>query len=226
MTTDTTPAKDDHRDRMLQIMIAEYAALQSASAGTIYDSGGRVNLYIGSISGVLVALAFIGQAVEMGQSFFIFALVLLLPLLFIGLTTFDRTLQIATEDVMYRRGMNRIRHFYTEVVPETKPYFILSTSDDMASVIQQVRTVPSVIQLFLSTPGMVSGLNSLLLGACLGILLSLVFGLTLLAAILVASIGFLISFALHTRYQTRQWRDHNAQLTVLFPSDPSRLQDK
>ena len=218
MTTENTQHKDTDPDKMLQIMMSEYAMLQSASSSTIFDASGRVNLYIGSISSVLVALAFIGQAADMGESFFIFALVLLLPLILIGVTTFNRTLQIAIEDVVYRRGINRIRHFYTEVAPETARYFILPTYDDMAAILQEPRPIPSLMQLFLSTPGMVSGLNSLLLAVFAGIMVHVLFEFTLLSSLIVAVVGFVFSLIGHTRVQNHQWGTNEKRIKTLFPT--------
>lgn len=138
MATENTQSKDDHSEMMLQIMMAEHAALQSARSSTIFDATGRANLFIGSISSVLIALAFIGQASEMGKPFFIFTMLLLIPLFFIGITTFYRIVQIGNADTVYARGINRIRHFYTEIAPDTARYFILPTRDDFTAMLDEM----------------------------------------------------------------------------------------
>jgi hypothetical protein len=217
MAKDTTQPTFSNPEAMLQIMMAEHAALQSARSSTIFDATGRANLYIGSISSVLVALAFIGQASEMDQSFFIFALLLLIPLFFIGMTTFHRVIQIGNADTIYTRGINRIRHFYTQIAPDTEPYFILPTRDDFTAVTDELGGT-GVFQTFLSTPGLVNGLNSVLVGVFIGVLLHLVFDLTLLVCVIVGIIGFVISVYLHTRYLGMLHDANQRRLKVMFPS--------
>jgi hypothetical protein len=219
VTTENAPKKDNNPELMLQIMMAEHAALQSARSSTIFDATGRANLFIGSISSVLVALAFIGQASEMGKPFFIFTLLLIVPLVFIGFTTFHRIVQIGNADTVYGRGINRIRHFYTEIAPETARYFILPTRDDFTAMLDEMGAQPGVFQTFLSTGGMVNGLNSMLVGVFIGVLLYVLFDLGLLACIIVGGVGFFISLCLHTQYLGRLWEANEKRLKILFPSD-------
>src|SRR5689334_3575571 len=110
-------------------MTTEHLTLQNARSTTTTESIGRITLYFGAISSVIVALAFIGQASQMGDTFLLFSLILLPPLFSIGLVTFGRMLDVLVEDLVYARGINRIRHYYTEIAPHMKPYFIESTND-------------------------------------------------------------------------------------------------
>jgi len=114
---------------ILQCLTTEHFALQSGRAMTVADASGRSMLFLSTISSTLIALAFIGQISRLGTAFFLFALVLFPSLLFLGLVTFERVLQSAIEDIVCMRGMNRIRHFYVELAPQVKDYFILSIHD-------------------------------------------------------------------------------------------------
>jgi hypothetical protein len=218
MATNPDNAPNPNQQAMLQIMMAEYAILQSGRASTIFDATGRANLYIGSLSSVIVALAFVGQASDMGDSFFVFTLVLLVPLFFIGVTTFARILQVGNADLTYTRGMNRIRHFYTEIAPETARYFILPTHDDMAAWMKEASGKPGLLQPFLSTGGMVIGLNSFLAGAFVAILLHLLIDAELLVSLIAGIVAFCVSAYLHIRYLGQDWEAHEKTLHVLFPS--------
>lgn len=217
-----TPDKDAHTQMMLQIMMAEHAALQNARSSTIFDATGRANLFIGSISSVLVALAFIGQASEMGKPFFIFTLLLIVPLIFIGFTTFHRIVQIGNADTVYGRGINCIRHFYTEIAPETAPYFILPTRDDFQAMLDEMEAAPGVFQTFLSTGGMVNGLNSMLIGVFVGVLMYVLFEASPLICIIVGGLAFFGSLYLHTQYLGRLWEANEKRLKVLFPSKDAK----
>lgn len=203
--------------QILQFMTTEHTALQTARSGTIFDSNGRTTLYLTSVSSGIVALAFIGQVSEMSASFFLFALVLLPSLLFVGVTTFARTLQSAIEDMIYARAINRIRHYYTEIAPEMKAYFILSTHDDMEGMQHNMGIHRSSAQLLLTTAGMVSAINSVLAGVVAGLGAYTLWQMPLFGiAIGIAVFG--VSLRLHTREQRRRWKAAERQLTVMFPS--------
>jgi hypothetical protein len=225
----SSAATNTDSDKMLQIMIAEYNVLQAGRSGTIYDAHGRVNLFIGSISSVVVALAFIGQVSEIGQPFFVFALVLLLPLMFMGIVTFMRLLNIGEADTIYARGMYRIRHYYTEIQPEAERYFILGTHDDMVGIFEEYGdshgSLPGWIYIMFSTSGMVGTMNSLLVGAFVAILIYVLFAPSALICIIVGAIVFAIAVYLHLRYQDAHWRIRDQHLKVLFPSPESKAID-
>jgi hypothetical protein len=57
-------------------------------------------------------------------------LVLLPVVCFLGVVTLERVLQASAEWRIYGQGMNRIRHYYLEVVPQMEPYFVLPATDD------------------------------------------------------------------------------------------------
>src|SRR4249920_1904875 len=114
---------------IVTIMKTEHYNLQSGRSMTVADSNGRRTLFIGTVSGALIAIAFTGQASSMGTAFFVFSLVLFPALLFMGLFTFERVLQAGIEDLIYARGITRIRQLYLEHAPQMQPYFILSARD-------------------------------------------------------------------------------------------------
>ena len=204
---------------ILQILIAEHNNLQAIRSGTIYESAGRTTLYLGAVSSSLVALAFIGQISAMGNAFSLFALILLPSLIFLGVVTFIRVYQTGTEDMVASRGINRIRHYYVEVAPQLKDYFILSTHDDMLGMLQNmgVRKL-GWWQLFVSTHGLVGVINSILAAVFAGLLAATLFNVSLVPATLIGMIAFVVSEFLHFRYQNETYKLDEKNLTVLFPS--------
>jgi hypothetical protein len=207
---------------ILQIMIAEHNNLQAIRSGTIYESAGRTTLYLGAVSSSLVALAFIGQMSEMGSAFIIFALILLPSLIFLGVVTFIRVYQTGTEDMVAARGINRIRHYYTEVAPDLERYFILSTHDDMKGMLTNMGVQKQGWwQLFVSTHGLVGVINSILAAVFVGLVTSFLLNTSIPIAILCGVVIFLISEYLHFRYQNNAYEQSEQSLKVLFPSDNS-----
>jgi hypothetical protein len=83
----------------------------------------------------LIALAFVGQLSNLGTALFVFSLVVIPTLFFMGLITFERLLQANSASLTYARGINRIRHLYLEYAPQMQPYFILSSHDDARGIL-------------------------------------------------------------------------------------------
>jgi hypothetical protein len=204
---------------IVQCLTTEHFTLQTGRAMTVADASGRSGLFLSTISSTLIALAFIGQLSHLGTDFFLFALVLFPSLLFLGLVTFERVLQSAIEDSVCMRGINRIRHFYVELAPLVKDYFILSIHDDEAGAHGDMQMQMSWWQLFLTTAGMVAVIDSLLASAFAGLLLYQFFALPLLPCLNAAMVIFLVVLVTHQRYQWRRWRRADQHLNVLFPSD-------
>jgi hypothetical protein len=204
---------------IVQCLTTEHFTLQTGRAMTVADASGRSGLFLSTISSTLIALAFIGQISHLGTAFFLFALVLFPSLLFLGLVTFERVLQSAIEDIVCMRGINRIRHFYVELAPQVKDYFILSIHDDEAGAHGDMQMQMSWWQLFLTTAGMIAVIDSLLAGAFAGLLLYQLFASPLLPCVSAAIVIFLVVLLAHQRYQWRCWRRADQHLNVLFPSD-------
>jgi len=201
-------------------MIAEHNNLQAIRSGTIYESAGRTTLYLGAVSSSIVALAFIGQISGMGSAFVVFALILLPSLIFLGVVTFIRVYQTGTEDMVASRGINRIRHYYVEVAPQLEKYFILSTHDDMRGMLQNMGVrKQGWWQLFVSTHGLVGVINSILVAVFGGLITTVFLSGTLLVAIIVGVVVFVVSEYLHFRYQNTAYQASEASIKVLFPSD-------
>lgn len=166
--------------QLVTMMTTEHYTLQSAQAMEISDINGRMSLFIGAVSSTLIALAFIGQISNLGTAFFVFSLVLFPSLWFMGLVTFERVIQSTYAVVIYARGINRIRHLYVEYAPQMQPYFILSSHDDTESAVGSVGLRASRWQIFVIAPGILAVINSVIVGAFVGLLLHVLFALSLL----------------------------------------------
>ena len=67
------------RQLALTALTTEYFNLQTARMGTIAEANGRSTLYLGTLSSAVIAIAFVGQANQLGDAFYLFALLLLPP---------------------------------------------------------------------------------------------------------------------------------------------------
>ncbi len=206
--------------QLVSMITTEHYNLQTGRAMTISEANGRASLFVGAVSSGLIALAFVGQISHLGTAFYVFSLVVLPTLFFMGLITFERVLQAGSADIIYAHGINRIRHLYLEYAPQMQPYFILSSHDDTSLPMESLGTMRrSRWQVFLSMAGMMAVLNSVLAGSFVGLLLA-AFTFPLWASTSAGVVAFLVSLFLHQRYQVGQWTRVGRNLPVLFPSQP------
>jgi hypothetical protein len=214
---------DDQREKMLQVMTAEHSVLQAGRSSTIFETGGRTAVFLGTVSSTLVALAFIGQISRLGTTFFVFLLVLLPTLFFLGLVTFERTLELGIEDYIYAVGMSRIRHFYVETVPQSEKYFVGSIHDDFASTIAPTLFGRpgriSVWQSLLTVPGAIGTVNGVIAGSFAGVLVQAVVVESLPLGAGVGIAVFVASVVLQRRHQVARWQEIEDRLPTLFPSE-------
>jgi hypothetical protein len=204
----------------LQILTAEHWSLLASRSMGYTEAMSRASIFVAALSGAVVALALVAQATDFGDGFVAFALVLLPVVYFLGLTTVVRLAQINLEDARWVQGMNRIRSAYLELAPALNPYFVTSRYDDRAGLLQSAvtRARPTAVpQQFVSSPGVVATLDSVVAGAAAGVAgLGLGFGTA--GSLVVGAIGFLASIAGFAVWATRTISVWSAQLDPRFPT--------
>jgi hypothetical protein len=203
---------------ILQFLTTEHSTLQAARSATVTDANGRAAVFLSSVSSGTVALAFIGQATSVGQAFYLFALVLFPSLFFLGLVTFKRALQTAMEGVTHARGINRIRHYYTEIAPEMADYFVHSIYDDTLSTLHDMAIKHSRFQPLVTVAGTILVINSILAGVWLALLLQFLLAPPVWLTVVSGGSLFVLAIAAHHYYQTRRWEDFEINLTSKFPT--------
>ncbi len=190
---------------LITIITTEHYNLQSGRSATIAEANGRATLFVGAVSSTLVALALVGQLSRLGTAFFVFSLVVLPTLCFMGLITFERLLQSLWADYVYSVGLYRIHHLYLEYAPQLRPYLIFSSP----ALLQGAGERPVVRsfwrQSFFTMAAMIAVINSVLIGSFIGLLLAAL-NLPLWAGAGACIVAFLVSEGFHQRHQWAQWR--------------------
>ena len=124
-----------------------------------------------SLSGNLIALAFIGQMSRLGDAFYAFALILLPVLAFVGVVTFVRLVQSSIEDIAYAHRIGLLRDFYLRLAPELEPFLVAVRGTRATAPFDGERLGTSAWQLRCTAAGMVAVINSVVVGACAGLVL-------------------------------------------------------
>jgi hypothetical protein len=212
---------DDAGRSRLEILGTVHQTLQAARGSTVFESSGRANLFLTTVSSSLVALAFIGQATELGSAFYLFAYVILACLVFVGLVTFVRVVQTGLEDMRWRRGIGRVLNFYVQKDPELRAYLVQSPGDDTASLLETYGRGSSV-QILFSTGSMVGVVTSALFAVLAGVASARTLGWPQLAAQILGFALFLAGVAGQTFYQHRQFVQMDGRVPSRFPAQPPR----
>jgi hypothetical protein len=118
----------------VQMLATEHWSLLATRSLSWNESFARASMFLTLLSGATVALALVAQASSFGPAFGVFALLILPVVLFVGLATFVRLLEINNEDYFWVRGMNRLRAAYLEVDPQLAQYFITGTTEDAVGI--------------------------------------------------------------------------------------------
>ena len=166
----TTPLDDP---RALQILVAEQSSLIAARSLNQTEMAGRATMFVASLSGSIVAIAFVAQATRFGGETVAFALLLLPVVLFIGLTTFVRAVDLAAEEVRWIAAMNLVRVAYTRTVPGLDAYFATLRDDPRAGVVATIsptRETTTPLYGIATTPGVIAVLDAVLAAAIAGII--------------------------------------------------------
>lgn len=192
-------------DLRLQILTTEHWSLLSTRSMSWNEAFSRAAMFLSALSGAVVALALAAQATAFGDGFTTFALLILPVVLFLGLATFVRLVEINHEDVRWVVGMNLLRHAYLEAAPELRPYFVTGWHDDEAGIMATfgARTGPGrFTHEFVTTPGVLAVIDGVLAGIVAGIVGSRLGQATSIELGLAIVVG-LLTIALLAAYQYR-----------------------
>src|SRR5262249_2001187 len=162
-------ADELNRQQLLTALTREHFGLAGTRAQVTGESSARAALYISAVSSTLVALGFIGQISEVGDTFNVFALTALPTLYVLGLFTFVRTIENGVEDLLMGRAINRIRNYYLQIAGEEARYFMLSGHDDALGVMRNMGVALQRRQQYFTTGSMIAVINSVVGGAAVAL---------------------------------------------------------
>ena len=209
---------DAPRPAAVTFATTEHFTLQVARGSTIAESTGRATMFLGAVSGGLIALGLIATASRVGTAFYAFGLVLLPTLTFTGLVTFERVLQSGIEDLRYARRIALLRGYYLDEAPELSPYLLSVLEQRQTDLPQpppdagvkqdrlQVQGLGGAWQGFRTVAGMVAVITSVLAGSAVGLLTAIVSDHSLPAALAAGGATAVAALAALMRYQTSAWQ--------------------
>ena len=207
--------RSDPRPAAVTFATTEHFTLQGARASTIAESTGRATMFLASVSGGLVALGLIATASRVGIAFYAFGLVLLPTLTFVGLVTFERTLQSGMEDLGYARRIALVRGYYFDQAPELAPYLMSAPGPERLRVLGLGE---GRWQAFRSVAAMVAVITAVLAGSAIALLAVVVSEHSLAAALVAGGVVALAALAAMMRRQQSAW-EQATSAPVSFDAD-------
>ena len=180
------------------------------------------------LSGAVVALALVAQATAFGQGFVLFALLLLPVVLFVGLATYVRLLEINNEDYVWVRGMNRLRGAYLEMDPGLARYFVTGTNEEPDAIFATFGSMPSepgsldtgLFHGFVTTPTTIAFVDAMI-AAVLAAVVTIQLQGTMVPASAIGVAVFLVSFAAFAFFGYR-----SQMMAHLYPQRSGKNQNR
>ena len=221
------PARDPYASEKLQILATEHWSLLATRALTYSESLGRVNMFLGILSGAVIALALVAQADHFGTAFISIAIFMLSVVLVVGVFTVARLMSLNRDDFRWVIGMNRLRNAYLDLHPELAPHFMTSPFDDLPGALHtlgiDVRGADRLGSMFhgLQTlPGMLSVIVAAVAGA-IGGMVAVGFAAPPVAVLLIGVASFVLAFVLIGIWGRRSVQRLDPGLEPRFPSPKS-----
>jgi uncharacterized membrane protein len=153
-----------------QILATEHWSLLATRSMTWNEVFSRASMFVTVLSAAMVALALVAQVTAFGQTFRVFALLVLPIVLLVGLSTLIRLAYCNAEDGNLVLGMNRLRHAYLEMAPELERYFVTGHHDDAAGYLKTWGHDRFRFAHFLAgTPNVVAAILAVLVGVYAGL---------------------------------------------------------
>ncbi|MBO0824671.1 MAG: hypothetical protein J2P27_12560 [Actinobacteria bacterium] len=205
------------RPAAVTFVTTEHFTLQGARSSTISESTGRASVLLGAVSGGLIALGLVATAAKTGVAFYLFGLILLPTLAFVGLATFHRVLQSGLEDLAYALRIAQLRNYYFDHAPELSGY-LLNPAERLPTPGAGV----GMWQQFLTVAGMVAVITAVLAGSAGGLLAAVASGHSLVAALVAGVVVAAASLTGLMRYQNSAWlRGSTASLSPSADARPN-----
>lgn len=205
----------------LQILSTEHWSLLASRSLAWNESFARAGMYLSTLSGSMVALGLIAGVAGFGDAFFIFGLVILPVVLFVGIGTWLRLGAANYHDARTVYGMNRIRGAYLEIAPDLGRYFVMGVNDDpmgigiTMAVPPGSRTVPFLLS---STPFLIVVLNGVVAGSIAAMALVRFVAPEPALAVAGGLVAAVLTVLVQMRFAVDRIKEGQAEIDPLFPT--------
>ena len=214
-----SPNSPEDQARRVQLLSTEHWSLLATRSMSWNEAFSRTGTFLSTLSAGTVSLALAGPAMTFGMGFTLFALVILSVILFLGIATYVRLVQVNNEDLYWVYGMNRIRGAYSRMVPGIEHEFITGHTVDAAGFARtfgaiNVTTEVSALHALITTPAIVGVIASVVFGVIVGLLTAQVVP-NELVAVGAGVVAAVLGITLMLRYGVSEYRKFVARMSSM-----------
>jgi hypothetical protein len=186
-------AKDD-RSALLSAMTTEHVVMQSAISAALSEAQSRANIFIGALSGALVAMGFATQS----ETIFLPFVATVLPAIFVmGVFTVLRLVDVSVESARAEICIATIRRFYRSLGGDAETLFSPELGRGPEGKANPATRLGFFVGYWTTAAAMIAVIDAMVAAAGVVLLLHLGTGLNLIVAILIgaaAALGLLVAF--------------------------------
>ncbi|MFN2525860.1 MAG: hypothetical protein ABR505_06305 [Actinomycetota bacterium] len=173
--TEPESSKGAVSEHAASFLATEHWSLLATRSMIWNEAFSRVTVFLTVLSAAIVALALVANMGGFGDAFAWFALGLAPLVLFLGITTYLRLVEINLEEFLYVMAMNRLRHAYVDMAPEVKRYLTAGWHDDARGVFKTLVLARASVttpfaHFFVTTPTIVAVVNAAVGGGLVGLI--------------------------------------------------------
>jgi hypothetical protein len=118
------------QERVMDFMLAEYTTLLQFRQDLLRLGENRLNFFLAAVSGAVVGLALLSTMEDHEVIVVSVSGIIIVGLLLVGWVTFARMVERSAGVVRYTKGMNCIRGWFSDQIPDIKKCLVLPSSAD------------------------------------------------------------------------------------------------
>ena len=181
-------------------LLTEHFVLESARGITVNESSSRASLYLMTLSSSLVAFGFLAKT----PLAFGFLGVIIPVVVLLGIFTYERLVETSLEDVVALASIQRIRAYYSTLLPGAEVYFPMPTGKRAPNELLEIGRQWSWRGVLFTTSSAVAVVNSIVAGSGIALAVDLL-AFTGTEAIVIGVIAAVMMVVLHGSYQMRRY---------------------
>lgn len=189
---------DAQKSALLTALTTEHFVMQTALSAAISEGQSRASIFIGALSGALVAMGF---AVQVAEVFVPFVATVLPALVVMGMLTTLRLVDISVESALAEVRIARIRAYYRTLSHEAAGHFPEALGRWPERAENPDLRLGAFLGYWTTAASMTATLTALVAGASVVLMLRLVAGLDLVLAFVAGGIVLAVLLYAFHHYQ-------------------------
>ncbi len=210
-------AENQQQTAILTALTTEHIVMQSAIGAALSETQARANIFIGALTGALVAMGFVTQS----EAIFLPFVATVLPAIFVmGLVTVLRLVDVMVESGRAEIRIATIRRTYRELGGDAAKLFAVDFGRWPEGDINPALRLGTFVAYWTSAAAMIAAIDALVAGAGITLLLHLGAAFDLVAALIfgaAVALGLLVAFYYLQKLRISELDDYARSVADIAP---------